>query len=231
MQALLDVPDGVMQQNCRLLSQCQQCDGQNRHREEPRVYSGLLNMEDLGTEGSSFGNGFVTDLFFYIEMDPPAFSCVLLKSHNLPFLRWLTQKGVRQKKLNEWLKLDNESTENPYSMVDDEEDLPHHDEHTWRLGNINRNQAEALLRGKRDGTFLVRDSSKAGCYACSVVADGEVKHCVINKTPTGYGFAEPYNLYNSLKELVLHYQHTSLVQHNDSLNVTLAYPVYAHQRR
>lgn len=61
--------------------------------------------------------------------------------------------------------------------------------------------------------------------------DGEVKHCVINKTPTGYGFAEPYNLYNSLKELVLHYQHTSLVQHNDSLNVTLAYPVYAQQRR
>lgn len=64
---------------------------------------------------------------------------------------------------------------------------------------------------------------------CSV--DGEVKHCVINKTPSGYGFAEPYNLYSSLKELVLHYQHTSLVQHNDSLNVTLAYPVYAQQRR
>lgn len=61
--------------------------------------------------------------------------------------------------------------------------------------------------------------------------DGEVKHCVINKTATGYGFAEPYNLYSSLKELVLHYQHTSLVQHNDSLNVTLAYPVYAQQRR
>ncbi|KAG9353640.1 hypothetical protein JZ751_011762 [Albula glossodonta] len=118
-----------------------------------------------------------------------------------------------------------------YSMVEDDEDLPHHDEHTWKLGNINRTQAESLLRGKRNGTFLVRDSSKAGCYACSVVVDGEVKHCVINKTPTGFGFAEPYNLYSSLKELVLHYQHTSLVQHNDSLNVTLAYPVYAHQRR
>ncbi|CAL8247965.1 unnamed protein product [Merluccius merluccius] len=49
---------------------------------------------------------------------------------------------------------------------------------------------------------------------------------MINKTQTGYGFAEPYNLYASLKELVLHYQHTSLVQHNDSLNVTLSYPVH-----
>uniref|UniRef100_A0A673L3A3 Phosphatidylinositol 3-kinase regulatory subunit alpha-like n=1 Tax=Sinocyclocheilus rhinocerous TaxID=307959 RepID=A0A673L3A3_9TELE len=140
------------------------------------------------------------------------------------YLMWLTQKGVRQKKLNEWLGIKNDNQDDQYSMVDDDEDLPHHDERSWKLGNINRNQAEALLRGKRDGTFLVRDSSKAGCYACSVVLDGEVKHCVINKTPTGYGFAEPYNLYSSLKELVLHYQHTSLVQHNDSLNVTLAYP-------
>lgn len=65
----------------------------------------------------------------------------------------------------------------------------------------------------------------------SLSVDGEVKHCVINKTSTGFGFAEPYNLYGSLKELVLHYQHTSLVQHNDSLNVTLAFPVYSQQRR
>ncbi|KAI5089169.1 phosphatidylinositol 3-kinase regulatory subunit alpha, partial [Silurus meridionalis] len=147
------------------------------------------------------------------------------------YLMWLTQKGVRQKKLNEWLGIKNENQEDQYSIGDDDEDLPHHDERSWKLGNINRLQAEALLRGKRDGTFLVRDSSKSGCYACSVVVDGEVKHCVINKTPTGFGFAEPYNLYGSLKELVLHYQHTSLVQHNDSLNVTLAYPVYAHPRR
>uniref|UniRef100_A0A4W3JSS3 Phosphoinositide-3-kinase, regulatory subunit 1 (alpha) n=1 Tax=Callorhinchus milii TaxID=7868 RepID=A0A4W3JSS3_CALMI len=147
------------------------------------------------------------------------------------YLMWLTQKGVRQKKINEWLGIKNENVEDQYSMVDDDEDLPHQDERTWNVGNINRSQAENLLRGKRDGTFLVRESSKQGCYACSVVVDGDVKHCVINKTPTGYGFAEPYNLYNSLRELVLHYQHTSLVQHNDSLNVTLAHPVYANQRR
>uniref|UniRef100_A0A8C5FAD9 Phosphatidylinositol 3-kinase regulatory subunit alpha-like n=1 Tax=Gadus morhua TaxID=8049 RepID=A0A8C5FAD9_GADMO len=147
------------------------------------------------------------------------------------YLMWLTQKGVRQRKLNEWLGLKNDTTEDEYSMLEDEDDLPHHDECLWRLGNINRIQAETLLRGKRDGTFLVRDSSKPGCYACSVVVEGEVKHCVINKTHTGYGFAEPYNLYASLKELVLHYQHASLVQHNDSLNVTLSYPVYGPQRR
>lgn len=62
---------------------------------------------------------------------------------------------------------------------------------------------------------------------CLLSVDGEVKHCVIHSTARGFGFAEPYNLYGSLKDLVLHYHHTSLVQHNDSLNVCLAYPVYA----
>lgn len=63
---------------------------------------------------------------------------------------------------------------------------------------------------------------------CFLSVEGEVKHCVVFSTPRGYGFAEPYDLYGSLKELVLHYQQASLVQHNDALNVRLAYPVYAH---
>ncbi|KAM9112245.1 phosphatidylinositol 3-kinase regulatory subunit beta isoform 1-T2 [Pangshura tecta] len=140
------------------------------------------------------------------------------------YLVWLTQKGARQKKINEWLGIKNE-TEDQYAMMDDEEELPHHEERTWYVGKINRVQAEEMLCGKRDGTFLIRESSQKGCYACSVVVDGDTKHCVIYKTVTGYGFAEPYNLYASLKDLVLHYKHMSLVQHNDSLNVTLAYPV------
>ncbi|XP_063153939.1 phosphatidylinositol 3-kinase regulatory subunit gamma isoform X2 [Candoia aspera] len=143
------------------------------------------------------------------------------------YLVWLNHKGVRQKRINDWLGIKNETIEDTYFMNEDDENLPHYDEKTWFVGDINRIQAEDLLCGKPDGAFLIRESSKKGCYACSVVADGEVKHCVIYSTPRGYGFAEPYNLYSTLKELVLHYQHTSLVQHNDSLNVHLAYPVYA----
>ncbi|EHH29808.1 Phosphatidylinositol 3-kinase regulatory subunit beta, partial [Macaca mulatta] len=141
------------------------------------------------------------------------------------YLVWLTQKGARQKKINEWLGIKNE-TEDQYALMEDEDDLPHHEERTWYVGKINRTQAEEMLSGKRDGTFLIRESSQRGCYACSVV-DGDTKHCVIYRTATGFGFAEPYNLYGSLKELVLHYQHASLVQHNDALTVTLAHPVRA----
>uniref|UniRef100_A0AAY4AI28 SH2 domain-containing protein n=1 Tax=Denticeps clupeoides TaxID=299321 RepID=A0AAY4AI28_9TELE len=136
---------------------------------------------------------------------------------------WLKQKGTRQRRIDECS-----------SLVEEEEEqlLPHNDEGTWYLGSIRRPQAEELLRGKCNGTFLIRGSQTArGSYACSVVVDGEVKHCMIYKTATGYGFAEPYNLYGSLKDLVLQYRVMSLVQHNDSLNVTLAYPVLAPQYR
>ncbi|XP_041847274.1 phosphatidylinositol 3-kinase regulatory subunit gamma-like [Melanotaenia boesemani] len=142
------------------------------------------------------------------------------------YLIWLTQKGTRQKKINEWLGIKNDADDS-YSLEEDE-GTPHHDECTWYVGDIKRTQAEEMLRGKCDGTFLIRESqSQKGSYACSVVVEGDTKHCVIYKTTTGYGFAEPYNLYSSLKDLVLHYKNVSLVQHNDQLNVNLAYPVLA----
>ncbi|XP_073421104.1 phosphatidylinositol 3-kinase regulatory subunit gamma isoform X2 [Dendrobates tinctorius] len=143
-------------------------------------------------------------------------------------LVWLNHKGVRQKRINEWLGIKSENPDVPYFLCEEDNYLPHYDEKTWFVGDVNRIQAEGLLQGKPDGAFLVRESSKKGCYACSVVVDGGVKHCVIYGTSRGFGFAEPYNLYSTLKDLVLHYQHTSLIQHNDALNVRLAHPVYAH---
>ncbi|KAM9528711.1 phosphatidylinositol 3-kinase regulatory subunit gamma isoform 1-T1 [Salvelinus alpinus] len=144
------------------------------------------------------------------------------------YLVWLNHKGVRQKRINDWLGIKNENTDEGYFVsTEEDENLPHYDEKSWFVGDLNRTQSEDLLLDKPDGAFLIRESSKKGCYACSVVVEGEVKHCVIYSTQRGYGFAEPYNLYSSLKDLVLHYHQTSLVQHNDSLNVRLAYPVYA----
>ncbi|XP_013129128.2 phosphatidylinositol 3-kinase regulatory subunit gamma-like isoform X1 [Oreochromis niloticus] len=141
------------------------------------------------------------------------------------YLVWLTQQGTRQSQINDWLGIRSEE-EDPYTLADD----THQEERSWYVGAMRRKEAEELLRGKRDGTFLIRDSqTQRGSFACSVVVDGEVKHCVIYRTSTGYGFAEPYNLYSSLRELVLHYRHTSLIQHNQQLNVTLAWPALSQQ--
>uniref|UniRef100_A0A8C2L106 Phosphoinositide-3-kinase, regulatory subunit 2 (beta) n=1 Tax=Cyprinus carpio TaxID=7962 RepID=A0A8C2L106_CYPCA len=85
------------------------------------------------------------------------------------YLVWLTQKGTKQRKINDWLGIKNES-EDFYSLLDDDDDQAHHDECTWYVGDIKRTQAEDLLRGKRDGTFLIRESqTQKGSFACSVV--------------------------------------------------------------
>ena len=59
----------------------------------------------------------------------------------------------------------------------------------------------------------------------------ELNICLSNHSSSrgdqGYGFAEPYNIYSSLCDLVLHYAVNSLEEHNDKLKTTLMYPVGA----
>ncbi|XP_067220346.1 phosphoinositide-3-kinase, regulatory subunit 3a (gamma) isoform X2 [Chanodichthys erythropterus] len=100
------------------------------------------------------------------------------------------------------------------------------EEESWFVGDLGRRQAEELLHGKPSGAFLIRNSSTKDCYACSVVVGNQVRHCVIRHTERGYGFVEPFDLHKSLKDLVMHYHHTSLAQHNQALDVRLAYPVH-----
>uniref|UniRef100_A0ABM5G7Q2 Phosphatidylinositol 3-kinase regulatory subunit gamma isoform X2 n=1 Tax=Pogona vitticeps TaxID=103695 RepID=A0ABM5G7Q2_9SAUR len=85
------------------------------------------------------------------------------------YLVWLNHKGVRQKRINDWLGIKNENIDDSYFTNEEDENLPHYDEKTWFVGDLNRIQAEDLLCGKPDGAFLIRESSKKGCYACSVV--------------------------------------------------------------
>ncbi|XP_074490819.1 phosphatidylinositol 3-kinase regulatory subunit gamma-like isoform X3 [Sebastes fasciatus] len=159
------------------------------------------------------------------KMDSLKPDLVQLRKIRDQYLLWLTQQGTRQSQINDWLGIRNEE-EDPYTLAEDSAQ----EERSWYVGGMRRKEAEELLRGRRDGTFLIRDSqTQRGSFACSVVSDGDVKHCVIYRTSTGYGFAEPYNLYPSLRELVLHYRHTSLMQHNQQLNVTLAWPALSPQ--
>lgn len=114
--------------------------------------------------------------------------------------------------------------------IDGEEEgedlLPHQNDATWKAEGCTRMQAERLLYGQPTGTFLIRPNS-TGQYALSIVCNDNIYHCIINKTEKGYGFAEPYNIYRSLKALVLHYASNSLEVHNDSLTTKLTYPVFA----
>lgn len=101
---------------------------------------------------------------------------------------------------------------------------PHLDENTWFLPNATRAEAENLLLGMPPGTFLIR-ARNAGGYALSINCQGTTNHCIIHQTETGYGFSEPFNIYDSLMALVKHYSQNSLEEHNDKLTTTLRWPV------
>ena len=103
--------------------------------------------------------------------------------------------------------------------------LPHNHDATWYLPGVDRNYAEkVLLKGKPHGTFLVRRSHD-NRHALSISCNGAVEHCRIEETERGIGFAEPYNIYANLKELVLHYSQYSLEEYNDKLTTKLAFPI------
>ncbi|XP_018338668.1 PREDICTED: uncharacterized protein LOC108746411 isoform X1 [Trachymyrmex septentrionalis] len=129
---------------------------------------------------------------------------------------------VRQKdRHSQWLK------KNEIKQNKEEVDFAvHSDEKTWLFLKGSRSDADLILKGRPDGTFLVR-RSRTGQYALSIVCSDTVQHCIIYATERGYGFAEPYNIHETLKHLVLHYAQNSLEEHNECLTTTLAYPAFA----
>lgn len=188
-----------------------------------------LKVEEIHSSKKRLEDELQTKARAYSEVDQKMNNLkpdlVQLRKIRDQYLLWLIQQGTKQSQINEWLGIQNDE-EDPYTLADE----PDQEDSSWYVGAMRRKEAEELLRGKCDGTFLIRDSqSHKGSFACSVVVDGDVKHCVIYQTSTGFGFAEPYNMYPSLRELVLHYRHTSLIQHNQQLNVTLAWPALSPQ--
>lgn len=134
--------------------------------------------------------------------------------------RWLINRGVHYPQI----KVLMESGFEAWAKMNREQQDAHHDEHTWYLPHCSRGDAERLLFGKPTGTFLIRPSS-SGDFALSIACNNTTNHCIIYETAHGFGFAIPYNVYQTLLSLVLHYAHSSLEEHNDQLPTTLKYPV------
>ncbi|KAK4305263.1 hypothetical protein Pmani_022823 [Petrolisthes manimaculis] len=93
----------------------------------------------------------------------------------------------------------------------------------WHFDNCSREEAINILHDKPDGTFLIRTAQNGG-YALSIACNKEVQHCKIYEGEHGYGFAEPFLIYPTLQDLVLHYSENSLLMHNDLLNTPLKFP-------
>ncbi|CAL9707189.1 unnamed protein product [Knipowitschia caucasica] len=90
------------------------------------------------------------------------------------------------------------------------------EQYDWYCKNMNRSQAEALLKSEnKDGGFLVRDSSKAGKYTVSLFSkgggetQGSCKHYNICTSSQGqFYLAEKHN-FNTIPELITYHQHNA----------------------
>jgi len=78
-------------------------------------------------------------------------------------VRWLLDRGESHQSLDNLI----ESSNTGLAGAADIAPVPHLDEKTWLI-RCNRNDAERLLHGRSDGTFLIRPSSIAP-YALSIM--------------------------------------------------------------
>jgi len=134
---------------------------------------------------------------------------------------WLVNRGVSEQQIKKLIEKGFEAW-----TEQGQDELLHEDMKTWYIPNCTRREAETYLTDKPTGTFLIRPSS-AGHYALSIACNGVINHCMIHETPHGFGFAIPYNVYDTLQSLVSHYAQSSLEEHNDLLPTTLKYPIYS----
>ena len=75
-----------------------------------------------------------------------------------------------------------------------------------------------------DGTFLVRDSRRAGEYTLTVRKGGANKLIRIIYVGGKYGFSEP-TMFPSVPALVQHYRKNPLTRYNARLDTTLVQPI------
>ena len=137
---------------------------------------------------------------------------------------WLVSHGKRVDEVNRLLEQWSIESQSSITYGVFSDGMPHQDEGSWLKPDLDRQSAEKLLAGRKHGTFLIR-KSRDGRFALSIVCNGSVGHCHIEQSDRGYGFAEPYNIYPTLKEMVLHYAQNSLEEHNSTLKTTLTHPV------
>jgi phosphoinositide-3-kinase regulatory subunit len=159
------------------------------------------------------------------RMESAKLDLMLLSEQKDTCTRWLIAHGESRQTISALLE-NSCSSLTSSAVVDSTPTLPHDDKTTWYI-ECNRIDAERMLAGKPDGTFLIRPSSQHNSYALSIMCKGKPAHCIIEHKSTGYGFAADYYIHESLVSLVKHYHVTSLVEHNDQLDVRFTYPVNA----
>ncbi|KAI7796207.1 putative guanine nucleotide exchange factor VAV2, partial [Triplophysa rosa] len=100
----------------------------------------------------------------------------------------------------------------------------------WFAGNMERQQADNLLKSHSSGTYLIRErTAEAERFAISIKFNDEVKHIKVIEKDNWIHITEAKK-FESLLELVEYYQSHSLKESFKLLDTTLKYPYKSRER-
>uniref|UniRef100_W5MAK3 Vav guanine nucleotide exchange factor 2 n=1 Tax=Lepisosteus oculatus TaxID=7918 RepID=W5MAK3_LEPOC len=100
----------------------------------------------------------------------------------------------------------------------------------WFAGNMERQQADNLLKSHTSGTYLIRErTAEAERFAISIKFNDEVKHIKVVEKDSWIHITEAKK-FESLLELVEYYQMHSLKESFKLLDTTLRYPYKSRER-
>ncbi|KAM9820600.1 guanine nucleotide exchange factor VAV2 isoform 2-T2 [Neosynchiropus ocellatus] len=100
----------------------------------------------------------------------------------------------------------------------------------WFAGNMERTQADNLLKSHCSGTYLIRErTAEAERFAISIKFNDEVKHIKVIEKDSWIHITEAKK-FESLLELVEYYQAHSLKESFKLLDTTLRYPYKSRER-
>ncbi|KAM7369259.1 hypothetical protein PAMP_013541 [Pampus punctatissimus] len=100
----------------------------------------------------------------------------------------------------------------------------------WFAGNMERQQADNLLKSHSSGTYLIRErTAEAERFAISVKFNDDVKHIKVVEKDSWIHITEAKK-FESLLELVEYYQSHSLKESFKLLDTTLRYPYKSRER-
>uniref|UniRef100_A0A8C9T503 Vav guanine nucleotide exchange factor 2 n=1 Tax=Scleropages formosus TaxID=113540 RepID=A0A8C9T503_SCLFO len=100
----------------------------------------------------------------------------------------------------------------------------------WFAGNMERQQADNLLKSHSSGTYLIRErTAEAERFAISIKFNDEVKHIKVVEKDSWIHITEAKK-FESLLELVEYYQTHSLKESFKLLDTTLRYPYKSRDR-
>ncbi|XP_053267291.1 guanine nucleotide exchange factor VAV2 isoform X2 [Pleuronectes platessa] len=100
----------------------------------------------------------------------------------------------------------------------------------WFAGNMERQQADNLLKSHCSGTYLIRErTAEAERFAISIKFNDEVKHIKVVEKDNWIHITEAKK-FESLLELVEYYQAHSLKESFKLLDTTLRYPYKSRER-